>query len=111
MTTIKTDHRFRKRYILRNIILIVPPLIAFLLVWLDGGRLGLTFWLAVVFFVAWITAWIFWDAVILRTYRCPSCAQRIRNTTIPDRAAGDAIRFHCPTCDIEWDSGLRESDN
>lgn len=110
MATTKTDQRFRRRYILRNIILIVPPLIAFLLVWADGGSFDLTFWLAVAFFLAWIAAWIFRDAVLLRSYRCPSCKQRIRSPTIPDRAVGDPIRFHCPKCDIEWDTGLREAD-
>ena len=54
MTTSKTDHRFRKRYVLRNIILIVPPLVAFVLVWLDRGNFSFTSWLAIAFFLAWI---------------------------------------------------------
>jgi hypothetical protein len=111
MTTSKTDRRFRNRYVLRNIILIVPPLVAFLLVWLDRGNFDFTFWLAIAFFIAWIVAWIFLDAGMLRGYHCPSCGQGIRTETIPERTFGDPIRFYCPKCDIEWDTGLRESDD
>jgi predicted RNA-binding Zn-ribbon protein involved in translation (DUF1610 family) len=106
---VKTDHRFRKRYILRTTISVVPPLIAFAFVWRDWGRFGVVFWIAAVFFLAWIAVWIILDAVMLRAYRCPSCGRRTEASAIQDRNAGDPLRYHCSQCDIEWDTGLREA--
>jgi hypothetical protein len=109
MTPTKPDRRFKKRYVLRTAILVVPPLVAFVFIWRDGGRFGSALWPAAVFFVAWVLAWIGLDAVILRRYSCPSCGQRIAHPTILSRKAGDPIHYYCSKCDIEWDTGLRES--
>jgi predicted RNA-binding Zn-ribbon protein involved in translation (DUF1610 family) len=109
MKTTKPDRRFKKRYILRNTILLVPPLVAFVFIWRDWGQFGFMFWPAAVCFVAWIVAWIVLDAAILRSYSCPSCGQKIEHPTIRDRKAEDPIRYYCSNCDTEWDTGLRES--
>jgi hypothetical protein len=109
LSTRKTDRRFRNRYALRNALLLVPPLLALVLIWSGSGRLDLAFWAAVVFFVAWIAVWIVLDARLLRAYVCPSCGRRIPDPTIPNRSAGDPIRYRCSACDVEWDTGLRES--
>lgn len=109
MKTPTRDHRFTRRYVLRSMILLVPPLVAFVLLWRAGSRFDSAFWPAAIFFVAWIVAWIILDAVMFRAYRCPSCGQRIRHSTIRNRSAGDPIRYYCPKCDIEWDTGLREA--
>ena len=106
---VRTDHRFRKRYILRTTCSLVPPLIAFVFVWRDWGQFGVAFWLATAFFLAWIAVWIILDAVMLRAYRCPSCGRRTEASAILDRRAGDPIRYYCSQCDIEWDTGLREA--
>jgi predicted RNA-binding Zn-ribbon protein involved in translation (DUF1610 family) len=109
MKTLRRDHRFTRRYILRSAILVVPPLVAGVLVWRAWDRSDSAIWLAAIFFLAWIVVWIISDAVMFRTYRCPSCGQRIRHPTIRSRGAGDPIRYYCSKCDIEWDTGLRES--
>ena len=109
MTTLRRDHRFAKRYMLRSTILLVPPLVAFLFVWRAWGQFDSAFWLAAIFFVAWIVVWIIFDVMLLRAYHCPSCGQKIKNATIRNRSAGDPIRYCCSNCDIEWDTGLRES--
>ena len=46
---------------------------------------------------------------MLRGYRCPSCRRQLGVPTIPSREAQDPIRYHCARCDVEWDTGLRES--
>jgi len=81
MKTTKPDRRFKKCYILRSTILLVPPLVA----------------------------WIVLDAAMVRSYSCPSCGQKIEHPTIKNRKAEDPIRCYCSKCDTEWDTGLRES--
>lgn len=93
MSTLKTDRRFKNRYILRSTILLLPPLVAFVFIWRDWGRFDFGFWLAAIFFLAWIVVWIILDSVMLRAYSCPSCGQRITNSTIQNRNAGDPIRY------------------
>ncbi len=108
MRRVSTDGRFRKRYILRTVLLMVPPLVA--VAWMVDDRSQPEWrWVAAAFFVAWIVAWIVADTMLFRAYRCPSCGKGIRNPTIKSRSAGDPIRYYCDTCQIEWDTGLRES--
>ena len=109
MSPRRFDDRFKKRYVLRSTLLFVPALAAFVVLWRDGGRFGTSFWLATGFFVAWLVIWIIVDLWVFRAYCCPSCRRRLGPPTIRNRAAGDPIRYCCPQCDTEWDTGLRES--
>ncbi len=88
--------------------LFVPPLIALVLMWRGRSSSG-SYWIAAIFFLVWIAGWIMLEAVVLRTYSCPSCGHRIKGPTIPSREAGDPIRYYCPRCDVEWETGLSES--
>lgn len=103
------DTRFKRRYIVRTLLLLVPPLVAFAVLWRESGSMGLRFWLALAFFIVWLLAWIALDRAMLRAYRCPACGQRIRTPTIPHRDVGDPIDYRCPRCDRTWSTGLRES--
>jgi len=38
-----------------------------------------------------------------RRYRCPACHSRLAYTDI---SPGTRIEFHCPKCDIVWDTGF-----
>jgi predicted RNA-binding Zn-ribbon protein involved in translation (DUF1610 family) len=104
----KPDRHFRNRYIIRNAVMSVPAVVALVLSWRYWGQFGLSFWLAAGFFLSWIIGWIILDVVLFRSYRCPSCGQRITTPTIQNRKADDPIHYYCPRCDTEWDTGLRE---
>jgi predicted RNA-binding Zn-ribbon protein involved in translation (DUF1610 family) len=84
-------------------------LIAFAFIWRDSGRFEPAFWLATAFFIAWIVLWIILDRRMLHAYSCPSCGQRIKDPVIRNRNAGDPIHYYCSYCDIQWDTGLKES--
>ena len=109
MTAVKLDRRFKKRFGLRSVLLLLPALAAFLIIWRSSTQSGSIPWLAVGFFVAWIVAWIAADTNMWRNYRCPDCGQRIKSPTIPVRNYGDPIHYYCDKCDIEWATGLREA--
>jgi len=108
LSTLKTDRRFKTRFILRSAILLMPPLVAFVVMWRSRGQ-ALAVWPAALFFVVWIVGWIVVEAAILRAYSCPACGRRIGHATTQSRSAGDPIRYSCRECGIEWDTGLRES--
>jgi predicted RNA-binding Zn-ribbon protein involved in translation (DUF1610 family) len=40
---------------------------------------------------------------LLWFYRCPQCRARIPRP--PQTKTGDRIRYVCPACDVEWDTG------
>lgn len=107
--TRERDRRYGRRTLLRNLALSLPPLAALTLMWGRAHERGATFWVAAVFFVAWIAGWAVLDVVRLRRYRCPACGAPIPRPTRVERAPGDPIVFHCPRCRVEWDTGLRES--
>ncbi len=103
------DHRYKRRYLLRTLALIVPPLLALLVLWRTREYADAVPWRVVGFFVVWMALWIVLDTLLLRRYRCPRCRQTIRGPTVIDRRPGEPLRYYCGTCDIEWDTGLRES--
>jgi len=109
MTLQREDRRFKRRYVLRNTVLLVPPVCAASFVWLNRVDGGLATWLAAGGFVVWIAFWIILDRRMFQSYCCPSCGQSIKEPTVVARKGGDPIRFYCSSCDIEWDTGLRES--
>ena len=47
----------------------------------------------------WYSAWIF------RYYRCPQCHSRLHPEPGPSNAPLP-IRYHCPQCDVIWESGM-----
>ena len=111
MRTPKKDHRFKTRFILRSMLLLLPPLVALIVIWRSWTQADHVPWMAVGFFLIWIALWIIADMVMLRHYRCPTCGQIIKGPTVLRRKAGDPIHYYCGKCDIEWDTGLREAGN
>ena len=109
MSVIKPDYQFKKRYFLRNVGLFIPLAICFLLLWCARGQFNLYFWSVAGLFITGITLWALWDRLLLRSYHCPSCGQKIPSPTIQHRKADDPIRYYCQKCDIEWDTGLKEA--
>ncbi len=39
-------------------------------------------------------------------FHCPRCGRKLRRADMLGREAGERVRFVCPICQIEWDTGL-----
>ncbi len=59
-------------------------------------------------FVAWcigflasllVMSWLF-------PFKCPRCRRKLGRRDMLGREAGDRVRYICPECEIEWDTGL-----
>ncbi|MDP9141248.1 MAG: hypothetical protein M3O62_10705 [Pseudomonadota bacterium] len=103
------DRRYKARFIVRNLAMLLPPLFALFIIWRSAEQDAPVLWIAFGFFVAWIAAWIAVDAWLLRRYRCPTCNRKISRPTNLHRKPAEPIRYYCARCETEWDTGLRES--
>lgn len=106
---VRYDKRFGRQHMLRNVVLAIPPVIIFAVLWQRGEETDSTTWLLSGFFVLWIAGWILADVFYFKRYRCPACGATIRQPTIVSRKPGDPIRYYCRKCEVEWDTRLRES--
>lgn len=106
---LKKDLRYKRRFIVRSVVLALPPLLALVVMWRNGGDAERVAWVAGGFFLLWMLAWVVLDVWMLRRYRCPACGLRIPAPDAVHRAAGQPIRYTCDRCQIEWDTGLREA--
>jgi hypothetical protein len=108
MTTPKLDRTFRSRSIARNVILFIPPAIAFVYMVTHRRERDGSFWFAGAFFLLWIVAWMVSDALRMRRYRCRACGARMKRSAAEDEVG--KIVYNCSACGAVWDTGLRESD-
>src|SRR5688572_29716572 len=97
-----TDKRFGTRFLIRNILMMLPLGVGFVFLWRDWGRLDAQFWLGLAFFVGGIAWWAWLDRQLLRSYHCPNCGAHLPKPSIEQRAESDPICFYCAVCDIEW---------
>jgi hypothetical protein len=64
-------------------------------------------WTAFAIVVSSILLAIIGHQFLISRYRCPRCHARIQRNCLP---SGDGqILFDCPSCDIEWDTGMKLS--
>jgi predicted RNA-binding Zn-ribbon protein involved in translation (DUF1610 family) len=99
---------FGKKYMARNLILFIPLAIVFFLLWRRWGTFDTIFYLLIGLFVGGVILGLVWDRLRLSTFTCPRCGLTISEPTIMARTEGDPIDYHCPVCDIVWETGLRE---
>lgn len=102
------DNRFGNRYLIRNIMKMVPFGMGFVFLWRDWGRFDLQFWLGIGCFVGGLVSWAWQDRQVLRSYCCPRCGRHLSRPTLEQRVEGDPICFYCESCDVEWDTKLRQ---
>jgi hypothetical protein len=101
-------HRFGKRYIIQNLLLLFPLVILLAILWARWEHQDTIFWVALFLFVAVVIGGFIWDRHRLKEFHCPRCGFHIPEPTIPQRRDGDPINYYCPVCDIEWETGLFE---
>ncbi len=106
----RDDRRFGQRYVFRNAVLAVPLGLALVVMWRNPHSESAT-WIGAAFVVLWIAGWIVADVAWFRRYRCPSCGAVIRSPKETDSDASDPIVYVCRTCNIEWDTRLRQGDD
>ena len=105
--------KYGRGYMLRNVPLIILLAVLFYVsfarAWL--GRTDVIFWISLTLFVGVIVVGFFYDRVRLASFYCPLCKELLPHPTIEHRKEGDPINFHCERCDIEWETGLSESED
>ena len=102
--------RFGKRYLLQNLILVVPLAALFVVAWSRWDKLDEVFWLCITLFTASVLVALFWERRRLRRFSCPECGTVIQEPTIKHRQPEDPVNYYCSKCDIEWETGLFEPD-
>jgi predicted RNA-binding Zn-ribbon protein involved in translation (DUF1610 family) len=102
--------RFGKRYLRQNLILFFPLAALFVVAWSRWDKLDRVFWLCITLFVAGACAALIWERRRVRNFTCPECGTILQKPTIEHRQAGDPINYYCSSCDIEWETGLFETD-
>jgi hypothetical protein len=90
------------------VFVMIPLAVSFLFVWTRWGKYDAAFWLGIGSFVGGILYWAWQDYRLFRSYRCPKCGLHIEQPTIRERKEGDPICFFCPSCDITWDTTLKQ---
>jgi predicted RNA-binding Zn-ribbon protein involved in translation (DUF1610 family) len=106
---VRKYHKFGNRYMFQNLILFIPGVYIFWQLW----KLAEARYPAVIFygalFLFLVVGWIIWDKIRFKSFHCPQCGTKIAEPTIKHRKEDDPINYYCPTCDIEWETGLHES--
>ena len=102
--------KFGRQATLSNLTVGLLGFAAFGFMFVDWPIRGTRFWIATVVFAgACVSIWLM-DLYRFRTFHCPQCRERLPHPDFDSLDVGDAICFVCKRCDIEWDSGLTESD-
>lgn len=47
----------------------------------------------------------------MRRFACPDCGTAIANFMPTDGKPGAPVRYHCPRCDVIWETGLNTVDD
>jgi hypothetical protein len=111
MPEVRQYRRFGARYMLANILSMVPfvPVFVFICLRASSGNFDSWFWLATGFFILGALFGLRWQAYRSRRMICPHCGDLILRTNHP--APNQPINFICSRCDVEWVSGLSVADD
>ena len=103
MPEIRELQGYRQRRLRRTLILLIPGLLFFCLIWSGGSKegSGVLLWTGIIGFVASALAAVIEFEWHKRHFRCPNC-DRI---TQMDKS-GIPLRFFCQRCDVLWKTGM-----
>jgi len=99
---------FGKKYMVGNLFLFIPLAGLFYLMWRRWGNFDPVFFLLLVLFAVGVILGLVWNRRRLKRFRCPRYGLSIPAPVIEERTCGEPIDYHCPACDIAWETGLRE---
>ena len=104
----RKDLAYGKRHAIGTIVFFAIPLVIafgfacrFILV---GGP---ALWTASAAFVGCVVFGCAFEWYRVHNYYCPACSQRITEPTLEQVGVGTPRCYYCPTCNIEWDTGIR----
>jgi len=100
--------KFGDHYIKKEIFIIVPIVLLFIIVALfklENPIIRYSIVLLIILIAMFGTTW---QKVRLKKFVCPNCKKNISEPTIKYRSEGDPINYYCSYCDIEWETGLSE---
>jgi hypothetical protein len=104
----RKDLAYGKRHAIGTIITFVIPLVisfGFCYRYLFVG--GPALWISIAAFVLSLVFGASFESYRLHNYYCPDCGQRIAEPTLEQVGVGTPRCYYCPTCNIEWDTGIR----
>ncbi len=106
MTTTRKDHRAGYRYILVNILTMLPFIPLFVIAWRRGssGIWDHWTWTCIVLFVLGAIFGLWYQRRRETRFRCPECRTLIVGP-IDGLRIGHPIIFYCDKCDIRWETG------
>jgi hypothetical protein len=102
----RRDPEFGRRYVLGNLVYVIPAVIALVLCvkYFDVG--GWRLEAALGAFLGCVIFGMVFDWFRFRNYHCPSCGRTIRKPTTEQFGFGTPICYYCSDCGIEWDTRL-----
>lgn len=108
MPTIKNYRAYGLRYLLFNLLSLLPfiPVIVFIWLRASSGIWDSWTWGAFAIFLAGGVFGLWWQHRRHTRIQCPQCGQLIRHESFNRLQPGDPINFYCKQCDIEWVTGL-----
>lgn len=111
MPEIRKYRRFGARYMLLNVVSVLPFVPVFIFMWhrASSGRFDTWFWLATGLFGVGGVFGLWWQARRSRRMNCPQCGALIVRTDHP--APNQPINFVCTRCDVKWVTGLSVADD
>ncbi|MBN1997617.1 hypothetical protein JW935_08705 [candidate division KSB1 bacterium] len=102
---------FGRKYLLQNMPFFIVLALLFVIAWTHGEKQDVLFWISLFLFVAGCIGGLVWDKKRTTRFKCPQCGKLIRTPVVAERKGGDPIDYYCPTCDIQWQTGLREAED
>ena len=95
MNEIKKDTQYTVRKLIIAIILTIPTLCLFCYFMYMKNFIGMVATFGIAFPIM-----LSIEYIMLKTYRCPQCGQRIKKYTNPRKAL---IVYSCDTCKVDWE--------
>ena len=107
MTTVREYRRFGTRYLLINVLTLLPfvPIFAFTFWRVSSGVWDLWTWTGIGIFVLGAVFGLWFQHRRATRFVCPECGQIIVGP-VDDPEPGAPIDFVCEHCDIRWRTGL-----
>jgi predicted RNA-binding Zn-ribbon protein involved in translation (DUF1610 family) len=106
MPITKQDRTLRRKHFAATTVLAVPFLALLAFGWWDGTRRGgHWFWVVFAIGAAMAIAGLILQQRRFRRFHCPDCGRRLQDA---ERPRGARVTYHCPHCDVVWDTGFIE---
>lgn len=109
MTVQKKFHRHSLNFLALNLLSGIPFLAALAFILIRGFKLIWDTWSWIAFGICIVNLILgfYWQNRREKKMKCPECKQMLFLDNFKDLKPSEQIFFHCKSCDIQWDTGLR----